>query len=68
MSEQLLIFCEFHVLSDLYCVCTVFHLNARYYPTIKWQFFVTADGVHTEYPAHSFSGVDCPSTYATRHR
>jgi len=49
-------------------VYAVFHLNAGYFPTIKWQFFMTADGVHTEYPAHGFSKADCSSVYATRHR
>ena len=46
--------------------CVVFQLNVRYFPTIKWQFFMTTDGIHTEYPAHS--STDCPSAYANRHR
>jgi len=46
----------------------VFQLNARYFPTIKWQFFLTAGGIHTEYPAHNFVTADCPSAYVTRHR
>ena len=49
-------------------VGAVFQLNARYFPTIKWQFFVTVDGIHSEYPAHSFTATACPSVYATRHR
>lgn len=33
-------------------VFSVFSLNLRRYPTIKWQYFMSADGLHTEYPAH----------------
>lgn len=32
----------------------LFVQNLKSYPLIKWQYFVTSEGVHSEYPAYSF--------------
>ncbi|CAH8577232.1 unnamed protein product [Heterobilharzia americana] len=31
-----------------------FQQQLDYWPNVKWFFFITADGLHTEYPAHNF--------------
>ncbi|XP_042881004.1 VWFA and cache domain-containing protein 1-like isoform X1 [Penaeus japonicus] len=35
-----------------YNLTEMFVLNLRRYPSIKWQYFMSVDGLHTEYPAH----------------
>ncbi|CAH8861981.1 unnamed protein product [Trichobilharzia szidati] len=31
-----------------------FQQQLDYWPNVKWFFFITSDGLHTEYPAHNF--------------
>ncbi|XP_071548411.1 VWFA and cache domain-containing protein 1 [Panulirus ornatus] len=48
----------------------MFMLNLRRYPTIKWQYFISVNGLHTEYPAHrpgTSIGADCGQSSRHRH-
>ncbi|KAK3767134.1 hypothetical protein RRG08_018006 [Elysia crispata] len=60
-------------------VTEVWESNTEYFPSVKWQYFISLEGVHNEYPANSFShachaapgssGVkDCTNIHDTRHR
>ncbi|GFO03081.1 vwfa and cache domain-containing protein 1, partial [Plakobranchus ocellatus] len=60
-------------------VTEVWESNTEYFPSVKWQYFISLDGLHNEYPASSFShacqvspgssGVkDCSNIHDTRHR
>uniref|UniRef100_A0A5K3EVR7 VWA N-terminal domain-containing protein n=1 Tax=Mesocestoides corti TaxID=53468 RepID=A0A5K3EVR7_MESCO len=31
-----------------------FRRQLEYWPNVKWLYFITADGLHTEFPAHNF--------------
>ncbi|XP_012946227.1 VWFA and cache domain-containing protein 1 isoform X2 [Aplysia californica] len=52
--------------------------NIQHYPSLKWLYFISVEGLHSEYPANSFShacdgtstmGVrDCQNIHDTRHR
>ncbi|KAB7497323.1 VWFA and cache domain-containing protein 1 [Armadillidium nasatum] len=48
----------------------VFSLNLQLHPNLKWQFFMSASGVHTEYPAHRSGtsvGSDCGQSSRHHH-
>ncbi|XP_069955899.1 VWFA and cache domain-containing protein 1 isoform X2 [Cherax quadricarinatus] len=48
----------------------MFIMNLRRYPTIKWQYFMSVNGLHTEYPAHrpgTSIGADCGQSSRHRH-
>lgn len=48
---------------------TFFEENYKSRSTIKWQYFMSTDGFHTEYPAHSFDGkAACASGDDSRHQ
>ena len=43
--------------------------NLKQYPTLKWQFFASADGILTKYPASPrLSARDCYSYYDPRNQ
>ncbi|XP_064624547.1 VWFA and cache domain-containing protein 1-like isoform X2 [Lineus longissimus] len=48
----------------------VFLHNVQYFPNLKWQYFISIDGIHNEYPAHNFqmAPMDCRSVHNIRHR
>ncbi|CAL1540838.1 unnamed protein product [Lymnaea stagnalis] len=55
----------------------VWRSNAQYFPSLKWQYFISMEGLHNEYPANSFSNAcdntfsgpkDCHNIHDTRHR
>ncbi len=49
----------------------VFQHNIQYIPSIKWQYFISTDGIHNEFPAHNFQNVpysNCRSVQDQRHR
>uniref|UniRef100_A0A0N7ZCW3 VWFA domain-containing protein n=1 Tax=Scylla olivacea TaxID=85551 RepID=A0A0N7ZCW3_SCYOL len=53
-----------------YNLTEMFALNLRRYPTIKWQYFMSTNGLHTEYPAHrpgTSLGSDCGQSSRHRH-
>ncbi|KAK3866357.1 hypothetical protein Pcinc_028108 [Petrolisthes cinctipes] len=53
-----------------YNLTELFALNLRRYPTIKWQYFMSVSGLHTEYPAHrpgTGIGSDCGQWSRHRH-
>ncbi|CAG5123241.1 unnamed protein product, partial [Candidula unifasciata] len=33
----------------------VWRSNIQYFPSLKWQYFISMEGLHNEYPANSFS-------------
>nr|XP_045607175.1 VWFA and cache domain-containing protein 1-like [Procambarus clarkii] len=48
----------------------MFIMNLRRYPSIKWQYFMSVNGLHTEYPAHRAGtsiGADCGQSSRHRH-
>lgn len=52
-----------------YNLTELFGQNLRRYPTLKWQYFMSSEGLHTEYPAHRLGtsmGSDCGQS--SRHR
>ncbi|KAG7161734.1 VWFA and cache domain-containing protein 1-like 1 [Homarus americanus] len=52
-----------------YNLTELFAMNLRRYPAIKWQYFMSVSGLHTEYPAHrpgTSIGADCG--HSSRHR
>jgi len=49
----------------------VFQHNFLLIPSIKWQYFISLDGIHNEYPAHNFHNqpyIACKTMHNTRHR
>ncbi|KAG0727111.1 VWFA and cache domain-containing protein 1 [Chionoecetes opilio] len=57
-------------LATPYNLTQIFALNLRRYPTITWQYFMSAAGLHTEYPAHrpgTSIGSDCGQSNRHRH-
>ncbi|XP_074642229.1 VWFA and cache domain-containing protein 1-like [Tubulanus polymorphus] len=48
----------------------VFQHNVQYFPNLKWQYFISVDGVHNEYPAHKFdtAPTDCRNVHDLRHQ
>ncbi|XP_014679119.1 PREDICTED: VWFA and cache domain-containing protein 1-like [Priapulus caudatus] len=49
----------------------VFRRRLEDFPTIKWQYFMSVDGIHNEYPAHDADGSawrGCNGVLDTRHR
>ncbi|XP_037070715.1 VWFA and cache domain-containing protein 1-like isoform X2 [Pollicipes pollicipes] len=50
-------------------VTDAFVSNLQSHPSIKWQFFISKDGIHSEYPAHKFASEhDCSGYDDTRHQ
>ena len=51
---------------------SVFQQHTSYWELIKWLYFISRDGLHTEFPAHMFkstaSSVDCARMHQIRHR
>lgn len=45
----------------------VFRQNLEEYSTIKWQYFISTDGIHSEYPAY-ISDTICKQTDNSRHK
>ncbi|KAI8786638.1 VWFA and cache domain-containing protein 1, partial [Biomphalaria glabrata] len=50
--------------------------NAQYFPSLKWQYFISMEGLHNEYPANTFSNLcdhsfpgpkDCHNIHDVRH-
>ncbi|XP_061168196.1 VWFA and cache domain-containing protein 1-like [Saccostrea echinata] len=42
--------------------------NKKLFPGLKWQYFISVDGLHTEYPANAFSWFNnCPKAHDIRH-
>lgn len=49
----------------------VFQHNVQYIQSIKWQYFLSTDGIHNEFPAHNFPNLlysDCKNVHDFRHR
>ncbi|KAK0046626.1 VWFA and cache domain-containing protein 1 isoform X1 [Biomphalaria pfeifferi] len=55
----------------------VWRSNAQYFPSLKWQYFISMEGLHNEYPANTFSNLcdhsfpgpkDCHNIHDVRHR
>ncbi|ESO86641.1 hypothetical protein LOTGIDRAFT_128750, partial [Lottia gigantea] len=47
----------------------VWRSNVQYFSTLKWQYFISAEGIHSEYPANGFRwSQDCHNVHDTRHR
>ncbi|PAA79257.1 hypothetical protein BOX15_Mlig020513g2, partial [Macrostomum lignano] len=42
----------------------------KYWSSIKWQYFISAEGLHTEFPSHNFkrSRIPCSAMHRVRHR
>ncbi|KAF0299200.1 VWFA and cache domain-containing protein 1 [Amphibalanus amphitrite] len=50
-------------------VTDAFIANLQSHPSIKWQYFISKDGIHSEYPAHKFASQhDCSGYDDTRHQ
>lgn len=45
---------EFYASEKVEILVLVFARNADRDLAIRWQYFITADGIHSEYPAHQF--------------
>lgn len=42
--------------------------NKKLFPGLKWQYFISVEGVHTEYPANAFTWFNnCPQAHDIRH-
>ncbi|KAK3089856.1 hypothetical protein FSP39_007106 [Pinctada imbricata] len=42
--------------------------NMQYFPSLKWQYFISVDGIHTEYPGNRFKwSKDCSNVHDSRH-
>ncbi|XP_046344826.2 VWFA and cache domain-containing protein 1-like [Haliotis rufescens] len=47
----------------------VWSSNVQYFPSVKWQYFISTSGIHNEYPANGFRWAeDCRNVHDTRHR
>lgn len=47
----------------------VWRNNVQYFPSLKWQYFISIEGVHNEYPANTFEWAkDCLNVHDVRHR
>ncbi|KAK7495058.1 hypothetical protein BaRGS_00013698 [Batillaria attramentaria] len=47
----------------------VWRSNVQYFPSLKWQYFISVLGLHSEYPASSFRWLgDCHTPIAPRNR
>lgn len=46
----------------------VWKSNMNFFPTLKWQYFISTEGVHNEYPGSAFQWTNCPSIHDVRHR
>ncbi|XP_055956054.1 VWFA and cache domain-containing protein 1 [Patella vulgata] len=47
----------------------VWRSNVQYFSTLKWQYFISVEGIHSEYPANGFRwSQDCHNVHDTRHR
>ncbi|XP_060082073.1 VWFA and cache domain-containing protein 1-like [Ylistrum balloti] len=47
----------------------VWKSNMQYFDSLKWQYFISVDGIHTEYPANAFHGEHrCTNVHDHRHR
>ena len=47
----------------------VWRSNIQYFPSLKWQYFISVDGVHSEYPGNAFQWFDnCHDANNLRHR
>ncbi|KAL5022166.1 hypothetical protein ScPMuIL_001321 [Solemya velum] len=52
----------------------VWRHNKQYFSSLKWQYFISKDGIHNEYPANSFQLLDnsydihCYDVHDIRHR
>ncbi|GAB1599475.1 VWFA and cache domain-containing protein 1-like isoform X3 [Argonauta hians] len=47
----------------------VWHNNVQYFPSLKWQYFISVEGIHNEYPANTFKWSEaCSNVHDIRHR
>lgn len=46
----------------------VWKSNMNFFPTLKWQFFISTEGIHNEYPANGFQWSNCLNIHDMRHR
>lgn len=47
----------------------VWRSNIQYFPSLKWQYFISVDGVHSEYPGNTFQWFEnCHDANNLRHR
>ncbi|KAL4236844.1 VWFA and cache domain-containing protein 1 [Mactra antiquata] len=46
----------------------VWKTNMNFFPTLKWQYFISTEGIHNEYPGSAFQWSNCPSVHDIRHR
>ena len=40
-----------------------FRRQLEYWPNVKWLYFITAAGLHTEFPAHNFRAATAASAF-----
>ena len=68
--QEIIISKGFKLILD-YFLFSVFQLNVQLFPAIKWQYFMSVDGVHNEFPAHNFRDMpyaECRNIQDVRHR
>ncbi|KAH3694838.1 hypothetical protein DPMN_082279 [Dreissena polymorpha] len=46
----------------------VWKSNVKFIPSLKWQYYMSTDGIHNEYPGSNFHWTNCPSMHNVRHR
>lgn len=50
-------------------IISVWRGNVQLVPSLKWQYFISVDGVHSEYPGNAFQWFDnCHDANNIRHR
>ena len=60
---------DIHSIIDVHFVFSVWKGSVQYFPSLKWQYFISVDGIHTEYPANRFQySDDCSNMHDIRHR